>query len=115
MVLLLSGCGKKFWDYNCTWVSEEPYVYIPLEQTKAVIEIDGEKVDVETGWENDGTKIYFYEKGNKVHEDEDLIWVASVKLKSGKMYLTITEDYYGDEEGKEFVLQQRPRDEDEGE
>jgi hypothetical protein len=104
------GCGRRWWDNwdgSYAWVSEEPYIYMPIDMGKVIIEIDGDKWKVETSWEPDGTKIYFKEKWT-THTKDGLIWVADVKLKKDKLYLTIIEDHYGENEGKEIVLEQQP-------
>lgn len=104
------GCGRRWWDNwdrSYAWVSEEPYIYMPIDKGKVIIEIDGDKWKVETSWEPAGTKIYFNEKWI-THTKDGLIWVADVKLKKDKLYLTIIEDHYGENEGKEIVLEQQP-------
>ena len=104
------GCGRRWWDNwdgSYAWVSEDPYIYMPLDKGKVIIEIDGEKWKVETAWEPAGTEIYFNEKWI-THTEDGLIWVANVKLKKDKLYLTIVEDHYGNNEGKEIILEQQP-------
>ena len=38
---IFTGCNKKFWDYDCVWVSDSPYVYMPAKGHTAIVEIDG--------------------------------------------------------------------------
>lgn len=113
--IILSGCGKRWWygwDDSYVYISEEPYIYMPLDKGKVIIELDGEKKNVETGWENDGTKIYFYQGGKREIESVDLIWEAEVlKFKKDKLYLKIVKDNCGNDEGKEIVLEKRLKEE----
>lgn len=112
-MILLTACGKKFWEYDCIWVSEDPYIYMPNEHEGVIIEIDGENYEVQTAWENDGSGIDFYENVSGGVSDEELIWEADVQIKKGELYLTIVKDNYGDNEGKVFILEQQPKDEEE--
>lgn len=105
-VCLLSACAKKFWEYDCSWVSEEPYIYITQDHDDAKIQINGQVCEVNTAWKNDGTGIYFYEKNAKKDETEDVLWETKTEIKSGRMYLTIVKDNVSDYEGKTFVLEQ---------
>lgn len=85
---------------------------MPQDKGKVIIELDGEKKNVETGWENDGTTIYFYQGGKRDTEPRDLIWEAEVlKFKKDKLYLKIVKDNCGNDEGKELVLEKRPAEE----
>lgn len=108
--VLFTGCGKRWWDNwdgSYVWVSDNPYIYMPLDHDGAIIEINGEKWEVNVGWGPEGRYIYFHEKWIR-HTEDGEIWVAEVKLKKDKLYLKIIEDYYGDYQGQEFVLEQRP-------
>ncbi len=92
------------------WVCDSPYIYIGTQHIhnyEAYIEIDGEMKETETGFENDGTRIYFYEKNSKGYE-EDLVWLAECKIKKDKLYLTIITDNYFECDGETFVLEQQP-------
>ena len=117
MVILVSltGCGKTFRDYDNAWVSEDPYIYISAKNSDnpyyAEIEIDNEIVYSEFGYAHNGTRIIFYEvqesETGSYSDDDITIWDTSVKIKNGKMYLTVDVDNYGDNEGKTFVLEQQ--------
>ena len=110
--ILLNGCGKRWWDGwddSYVYISEDPYIYMPRDHGKVIIELDGEKKNVETGWENDGTKINFYQGGKRDTEPIDLIWETEVlKYKKEKLYLKIVKDNCGNDEGKEIILEKRP-------
>lgn len=110
--IFLSGCGKRWyndWEENYVFISEEPYIYLPLDHEKAVMEIDGEKKDIQTMWSFDGTKIFFYNGRKREIESRDLIWEIEVlKFKKDKLYLKIVKDNCGNDEGKELVLEKRP-------
>ena len=111
MTGIISGCGKKFWDYECVWVSDSPYIYMPAysHSHKATIEINGEKKDVETAWENTGLGIKFCTSDIKYKTlDENLIWDTECEVKKGKLYITIIKDNVSDMEGKTIVLEQQP-------
>ena len=103
----LTGCNKKFWDYDCAWVSEKPYIYLPLGHEQVIIELNGERKEVVTASTADGEQIEFYngvENGSL--SDEQLIWIADVEVKKGELYLTIKTDNYGDCEGEVYILKQ---------
>ena len=40
ILILMTGCGKKFWEYPSAWVSNEPYVIINTTNHDAQIEIN---------------------------------------------------------------------------
>lgn len=40
ILFLLSGCVKKFWEYDCAWISDEPYIYIQLDSDYVNMIID---------------------------------------------------------------------------
>ncbi len=113
--ILLSGCGKKWyddWEENYSYISDEPYIYIPIDHEKAVMEIDGEKRNIQTTWSFDGIKIFFYNGRKRDTESIDLIWETQVlKYKKGKLYLKIVKDNCGNDEGKEIVLEKRLKEE----
>jgi hypothetical protein len=107
-VIFFTGCGKKFWDYKGVWISEKPYVYLPIRHDNIILEVkENEKITVKAAWDNTGERIFFYIFDDDKSEDIS-IWVADVKLKKDKLYLTIIEDHYGENEGKEIVLEQQP-------
>ncbi len=103
-VIFLTGCRKKFWEYDCIWYSESPYVYLETQGHNAVIEINGIMTEAETAWENNGTGITFYEKSGTT--DATIIWETEVEIESGIMYLSIIEDNASDMEGEVIVLEQ---------
>lgn len=108
IIVCLSGCGKEFWEYECIWYSEDPYVHIETQGHDAIIELDGVIYDITTGWENDGTGITFYSKSiDEGRTEASIIWVSECKVKEGKLYLTIVEDRISDMEGKTIILEQK--------
>lgn len=108
-IFMLSGCGKYFWDYECVWVSDSPYIYIPVGYHTATIELNGEKKEVFTGWTNNGTEIRFYDPDiDNGETDESIIWDTECEVKKGKLYITIVIDNVSDLEGKTIILKQQP-------
>ena len=111
IMFTLNGCGKYFWDYECVWFSESPYVYMAAytHTHKAIIEINGEKKEVETGWKNDGTGIEFCDPDiDNGTTEESIIWETECKIKKGKLYVTIIKDNVSDMEGQTIILEQQP-------
>lgn len=112
LFIFLLGCGKKWyddWDDNDIFISDEPYIYIPFDHEKAVMEINGKKKDIQTTWSFDGIRIFFYNGRKRDTEPRDLIWETEVqKFKKDKLYLKIVKDNCGNDEGKELVLEKRP-------
>ena len=108
ITIFLTGCRKEFWEYECIWYSESPYVYIETQGHDAIIEVDGVLYDITTGWENDGTGITFYSKSiDEGRTEESIIWVSECKVKGGKLYLTIIEDRVSDMDGETIILEQK--------
>ena len=108
-MLLYTGCKnlkKVYWDYDCVWYSESPYIYMPAGGNKAVLEISGTKYNCSTEAEPGGVGINFYVEGTN---DEDIyLWKTECKVKNEKLYLTIVEDNISDYEGKTIELIQIP-------
>lgn len=106
---IMVGCGKKFWDYECVWVSESPYIYMPANSHVVIIEINGEKKITDTAWKNTGLGIYFHDpeidNGTTM---ESIIWETECEIKKGKLYITIIKDNVSDMEGKTIILEQQP-------
>lgn len=97
MVIILSltliSCEKRFWDYDCIWFSENPYIYIDRRNLQANIEIDGEIITTHLSIENDGTNMEFYKNtGTQTSPVRNTLFTGTVKIKSGVMYLTIEKD-----------------------
>ena len=109
ILILMTGCGKKFWEYPSAWVSNEPYVIINTTNHDAQIEINEKIIDVNTGWKNNGRGItvYYNNENKDVHSKEDIIWECSCELKGDKLYLTIDKDYVSDKQGETIVLEQQ--------
>ena len=113
MMWIMTGCGKYFWEYECVWVSDSPYIYMPASSHKVVIEINGEKKDVNAAWANNGRGITFYSDYiNDKAIDESIIWDAECEIKKGKLYVTIIKDNVSDMEGKTIILEQQPLEDD---
>ncbi len=106
---MLVGCGKYFWDYECIWVSDSPYINIPVGYHTATIELNGEEKEVYTSWSNDGTEIRFYDPDiDNGETEESIIWDTECEVKKGKLYITIVKDNVSDMEGKTIILEQQP-------
>lgn len=107
-LFMLTGfnCSDAYWNYDCVWYSENPYIYMPSNGTYAIIELEGNKVDVDTSKDFDGTAITFYKHSDGANSEEDLIWDTKSEIKDGKLYLTIIKDNVSDYEGKTIVLEQ---------
>ena len=104
---VFSGCGKKFWDYDCIWYSENPYVWMETRGHNATIKIDGEIRNAATGWEPTGLGINFYDiMIDNGTTDASIIWETDAEIKDGKLVLTITYDQVFDMTGQTIVLEQ---------
>lgn len=101
-MLLCTGCKnlkKVYWDYDCVWYSEIPYIYMPAGGNKAVLEISGTKYNCSLEKEPGGVSINFYIEGT---DEEDIyLWKTECKVKNEKLYLTIVEDNISDYEVKQ--------------
>lgn len=107
VILLLCGCQKKIWEYDCNWISEEPYIFISLKNYNAAIEIDGVNYDAELACSNDGRNLYFYKGESNEDLDETVLWEAEIRVNNDKLYLTVMKDNVSDYEGEEFVLERQ--------
>lgn len=50
-MLLCVGCKnlkKMYFNYDCVWYSETPYIYMPTGTNALVLEVDGVRYDVTT-------------------------------------------------------------------
>ncbi len=111
---MCTGCKnltKVFWQYDCVWYSEKPYIYMPANDRNAVLNIDGVRYDTPTGVKYDGTGIFFYDNTKDISDESAILWEAKCELKDGKLYLTIVVDNISDYEGKTIELIQIPYDE----
>lgn len=106
ILFMISGCQKKFWEYECVWKCDEPYIYIETHGHIAYMEIDGEIKELETAWENDGTGIDFWDPSiSDVHSYESVMWITKCEIKKGRLYLTVITDNVSDCEGETFILE----------
>ena len=113
-MLLCTSCKnltKVFWQYDCVWYSEQPYIYMPANDNCAILNIDGVEYDAATGVKYNGTGIFFYDSSMDTNDENSLLWEAKCELKDGKLYLTIVVDNISDYEGKTIELVQIPYDE----
>ena len=111
---MCTGCKKLtkvFWQYDCVWYSEEPYIYLMANDRHAVLNIDGVGYDAAAGVKYDGTGIFFYDNSMNICDESTLLWEAKCELKDGKLYLTVVVDNISDYEGKTIELIQIPYDE----
>ena len=112
-MLLCAGCKnlkKVYWDYDCVWYSETPYIYMPAGTSALILEVDGVRYDVTTGKRPDGTGISFYDNSKGLNDENSLLWETECKLKDDKLYLTIIIDNISDYQGKTIELVQIPYD-----
>ena len=114
VITTITACGKKFWQYNTGWFSEDPYIYIAPNHTDNMITVDGKKKQLNAAWDPSGLEIYFYDpkKPEKEGEHEDnYIIIGEVKIRGGKLYMKVTKDTVSDLKGKTIVFEQkRPAD-----
>ena len=101
------GCKKYYWDYNCTWVSENPEIVLFQGARNGEMTIDDIRYEFYTRRANDAKYIYFYVVENNDFESKTYLWKADTTLKDNKLYLKITEDYISDYQGKILVLEQK--------
>lgn len=106
LTVCLAGCTRYYWDYDCNWVCNEPYIELYQGCGSGQMVVGGEQYDFFTAQANDAMEIDFF----FVQEDESaaqkLLWSANTVLKDGKLYLTITEDTIADFEGKTLIFEQ---------
>lgn len=107
ILFLISGCGKKFWEYDNAWISDTPYIYLPTNEHYIDVEIDGVVQRFDCAWENDGTCIYLYMDEYSFEEE---IAVKTI-IKNDVLYLSFIEDSISDYEGKTIALHQQPLEE----
>ena len=113
-MLLCAGCKnlkKVYWDYDCVWYSETPYIYMPAGTSLLILEVDGIKYDVTSLKDMDGESITFLDYSKYIYGEVVVLWEAKCKVKNDKLYLTIVEDNISDYQGKTIELTQIPYDE----
>ena len=106
------GCKnlkKVYWDYDCVWYSETPYIYMLAGGSTAIIKVGEQKYDCFTETKLDGTGINFYIKG--IDNEDIYLWETESNVKDDKLYLTILVDNISDYQGKTIELIQIPCDE----
>lgn len=107
LTIFLAGCNRYYyWDYDCGWICEDPYVELCQGCGSGQMVIDGEQYDFFTAQANDATFIEFFLAQDGT-DAQKLLWRADTVLKNGNLYLTITEDTISDFEGKVLVFEQR--------
>ena len=113
-MLLCTGCKnlkKVYWDYDCVWYSENPYIYMPAGTSLLTLEVDGIKYDVALIGNMDGESITFLDYSKYRYDEMVVLWEVESKVKNDKLYLTIVEDNISDYQGKTIELTQIPYDE----
>ena len=113
-ILLCTGCkklSKSYWDYDCVWYSETPYIYMPVGTGLLILEVDGIKYDVASLEDMDGESITFLDYSKYRYGEVVVLWEVKCKVKNDKLYLTIVEDNISDYQGKTIELTQIPYDE----
>lgn len=104
----LVGCQKKYWDYDCCWVLDEPKVELYQGCGSGRMTINDVEYEFYTAQSNNATYIIFYEQSFDLENGlEKLLWKADTELIDEKLYLTITIDNISDFEGKTIVLLQK--------
>ncbi len=97
--LVCGGCNrKKYWEYNCNWVSEEPKIIFYRGCGEGEITLNAKTYNFYTAQSNDAKKISIY------YDDNKLIWEALTKLKNGVLYLEVITDNISDYNGKTIKL-----------
>ena len=113
-MLLCTGCKnlkKVYWDYDCVWYSENPYIYMPAGTSLLTLEVDGIKYDVALIGNMDGESITFLDYSKYRYDEMVVLWEVESKVKNDKLYLTIVEDNISDYQDKTIELTQIPYDE----
>lgn len=104
----LAGCQKYYWDYDCSWVCDNPQIELYQGCGRGRMVIDGIAYGFITAQANDATDITFLSDSSSIQDESDrVIWVADTVLKDEKLYLTITLDNISDYCGKTVVLLQQ--------
>lgn len=98
------GCRKYYWDYNCSWVCDEPQVELYEACGNGRMVIDDFEYNFCTAQANNATDITFYIEKDGQHK---VLWEADTVLKDGKLYLTITQDNISNYQGKTIILLQK--------
>ncbi len=110
VIFSFMGCGyKRYFDYENSWISEEPYVYIVSSGNfyKAIIEIDGTTYEYVVSHANDGSGMEICDPNiGEGRTQDSIVWDASCEIKDDLLYLTIETDNVFDYEGKTIVLHQ---------
>ncbi len=97
----LAGCKKYYWNYCCSWVSDEPEIELYQGCGSGRMTVDGTGYEFYTAQSNNATYIIFYDK------DDNVILNADTELKNEKLYLTVKIDNIFGLEGKTIILSQK--------
>lgn len=110
VISLCTGCGKKkFWEYEASWVSDNPSICIVNSEgfDYVLLEIDGIQYELKTAHANDGSGITMYDLNiNGAYTKDAIIWDCSCKIEDEKLYLTIEKDNISNFEGETIILHQ---------
>lgn len=132
----ITGCVKRYSDYDCVWTSEDGCIQIDS-TGKSILNIDGVDQSRRIDALSDSGQTYLYftyysdsstesssaigteemsDTSGSINEDDSesygsTIWEATAYIRNGKLYLTIVKDYVSDWEGKTIVLEPKPREE----
>lgn len=106
-ILLLTSCTwqKRYFDYDCIWYSEDPYIKFCTSPMEGIIVLDEIKYDANLSYANDGTSIEFYVDNI---DGEFTIWEADTVVKKGVLYMTVTLDNVSNYLGETIELVQMP-------
>lgn len=107
LTIFLAGCNRYYWDYDCSWICENPHIELYQGCGSGQMVIVGEQYDFFTVQANDATEIDFFLVQEDESAEQKLLWRANTVLKDGKLYLTITEDAITNFEGKTLAFEQR--------
>lgn len=100
IAFLITGCGKKyFFEYNCNWQCDNPYIYIDIEHHTATFNSNNNDIEttVNAGWKPDGTEIVFYSLDNLSKKEGSV----RTTIKDGKLHI-----YNLFKKGDEYILKQ---------
>lgn len=96
VVILMSGCGRDhFFDYDCNWQCDNPYIYIDVQHYKFTYTENGEEKSVYISWTINGSSIFFLDDSHAATK------TIKTVVKDGKLHI-----YNLFKKGDEYVLKQ---------
>ena len=106
LMVLMTACGKKYYEYPNSWISEDGCVTI---ETNGIAHINYKGIDAKKTiniLSDSGQQyLYFCYDDN----DNDCFWEVNSSIKNDKMYLDIVVDNVTNLQGKTIVLEQEKK------